>query len=354
MRGRHDARKTLVFADFASGARAWQNRRMKLDRRTVVAAGLSVLAAPAGATTGPLLSGVRLRPDRELLVPVPGGRAYVRVDGDLRGPRPPVVFVHGGPGSSHWYFLNATAMAGERAVILYDQLDSGRSDHPADPANWVVPRFVAELEAIRAGLGVARWHVVGASWGGTVALEYAATRPPQMASVVLQSPLISTAVWLRDAVRLKDAMPPPIRDLLYACDTPGAAPAADCARATEAFEARHVHRFAPPPAIAAYRDALPRSFSPDIYNAMWGRAEFTSSGSLKDYDGRPLLRRLDGARTLFVAGEDDEAVPATIAGFAHDAGARFAEVPGAAHSIMNDNPDGYLAVLRPWLAAHDA
>ena len=63
--------------------------------------------------------------------------------------RPPIVMLHGGPGSSHWYFLNATALAGERAVILYDQLDSGRSETPGDARNWQVPRFIAELEAIR-------------------------------------------------------------------------------------------------------------------------------------------------------------------------------------------------------------
>ena len=98
---------------------------------------------------------------------------------------------------------------------------------------------------------------------------------------------------------------------------------------------------------------MPRSFSPDVYNHMWGRAEFTASGTLKDYDGRALLKRLDGKRTLFVAGEHDEAIPSTIAAFAREAGATFRDIPGAAHTALNDNPDAYLAILRPWLAAHD-
>lgn len=326
----------------------------RMTRRTALATGAAVLAAPAAANSGALLAGVRLRPGREVMLPVPGGRAYVRIDGDLTGRRPPVVFVHGGPGSSHWYFLNATTLADERAVILYDQLDSGRSDKPEDSANWVTPRFVAELEAIRAGLGVERWHVVGASWGGTVALEYAAQRPPALASVVLQSPLVSTEVWLRDAVALKDAMPPAIRNLLYRCDVAGAVPQADCDAATEAFERAHVILREPPPEIAAYRAALPRSFSPGIYNHMWGRAEFTSTGTLKDYDGRPLLARLDGRSTLFMAGSSDEARPATVAAFAKSVpGASFQVVPDAAHVAMSDNPAAYLDILRPWLTRHD-
>lgn len=331
------------------------NAGMRFTRRTLLAAGAAALAAPACGKVGPMHPGIRLRPDREEMVEVSGGRVYVRINGDLAGPRPPIVLLHGGPGSSHWYFLNATALADERAVILYDQLDSGRSDHPADPANWTVPRFVAELDAIRAALDVPRWHVLGASWGGTVALEYAARQPREMASAVLQSLLVSTDIWLRDARVLKDRMPPATRHLLYACDSEGKASAEACAAATDAFYARHVHLTEPPPAIAAYKAALPRSFSEDVYRHMWGRAEFTASGTLKHYDGRHLLERLDGRRTLFVAGEHDEALPATVAGFARQVpGATFREVPAAAHLAMVDNPEAYLAILRPWLASRDA
>ena len=332
-----------------------------MTRRTILGAAAAMATMPAmavragPASTGVLLPGARLKPDCEALVPVPGGRAWVRVNGDLKGCRPPIVLLHGGPGSSHWSFLNATAMADDRAVILYDQLDSGRSDTPDDPANWVVPRFVAELEAIRAHLGVKRWHVLGGSWGGTVALEYAVRQPAELAGLVLQSPLVSTEIWLRDARILKDGMPPAVRDLLDKCDVVGAAPKADCDAATAAFNLAHVRLRPPPPDIAAYRDALPRSFSEGIYNHMWGRAEFTSTGTLRHYEGRPLLARLEARRTLFVAGAHDEARPETVAAFARDVpgGATFAEIPDAAHSIFNDNPAGMLAALRPWLAARD-
>jgi L-proline amide hydrolase len=325
-----------------------------LARRTLIAAGAAALAMPLFARPA-AVAGLRVDPDREEMIAVPGGRVYVRVNGDLRAKRAPIVLAHGGPGSSHWYLLAATALADERAVILYDQLDSNRSDAPGDPANWTVPRFVAELEAIRARLGIDRWHVFGTSWGATFALDYAAAHRDRLASLILSSPLISTPVWLADARRLKDAMPEPTRTLLDRCDTPGAAPEADCQAATDAFYARHVRRYAPLPEVAAYRDAQPRAFSPAIYTHMWGRAEFTATGTLKDHDGTPLLARLDGGRTLFVAGEYDEAVPATVAAFAARVpGATFAEIPDAAHSIMSDNPAGYLDLLRPWLGRHDA
>ena len=295
-----------------------------------------------------------LAPDQETMVPVDGGRIYVRVNGALDSKRPPILFIHGGPGSSHWSWLNATALADERAVILYDQLDCGRSYRPGNPVNWTVARYLSEIEAIRAHFGIARWHVLGGSWGGTLALEYGATRPAALAGLVLQSPLVSTETWLRDAAELKAGMPADVRDLLDRCDTPGAAPQAACDAATAAFYARHVRQVLPPPAIAAYRDALPTPFAEGLYNHMWGRAEFTCTGTLKDYDGRPLLDRLDGKRSLFVAGVDDEARPETVAGFAVAAGARFEAIPAASHSIMLDNPEAYLALLRVWLNRQDA
>ena len=153
-----------------------------------------MVAAPAATASLPAFPA----PERELMVPVPGGRIFVRVNGNAttKAGKLPVIFVHGGPGGTHVALLEALALADDRMVILYDQLDSGRSDQPNDPANWKVARFVAELEAIRAALGIGRWHVVGHSWGGTVALEYAAQRPTALAGLVLSSPLVSTRRWI--------------------------------------------------------------------------------------------------------------------------------------------------------------
>ena len=74
--------------------------------------------------------------------------------------------VHGGPGSSHAGFIPALPLADDRAVILYDQLDNGRSDAPNDPFNWTVERFVSEIDAIRAALNLRQFHLLGQSWGG--------------------------------------------------------------------------------------------------------------------------------------------------------------------------------------------
>ena len=321
------------------------------NRRTLIAGLAATIAAPGLARLSAFPP-----PTREAMVPVTGGRVYIRVNGDLAGPRPPLVIVHGGPGGTHDSYLDALALADERAVILYDQLDSGRSDHPGDPANWTVARFTDELEAIRRFLNVPRWHVLGHSWGGTVALEYGARAPDALAGLVLASPLISTRSWIADADALRTRLPADVQATLSACDTQTPPPATTCQTATGAFYRQYNGREPASPAMRAHNAVKTgRGFNVRLYGAMWGTSEFAATGTLKNYDGEPLLARLPGARTLFLTGQYDEARPATVEAFAMRVpGAAFGVVPGAAHGLFTDRPDETIGLLRPWLARQDA
>lgn len=284
----------------------------------------------------------------------PGGRLYVRVNGKLDGPRPPIVMIHGGPGGSHGSFLDALALSDERAVILYDQLDSGLSDYPNDPRNWTVARFTDEVDSVRRALGVNRWHVLGASWGGTVALEYGARCPAELAGLVLASPLISTRSWIADANALRAKLPHDVQATLKTCDPPRAITPA-CEKATDVFYANFNRREQRSDAAAAYARAHPQlRLNRRLYETMWGSSEFVATGTLAAYDGEPLLAKLDGPRTLFIDGQYDEARPVTLAAFADRVrGSEFAVVPGAGHGFISDRPAEALGILRPWLRRQD-
>lgn len=294
-------------------------------------------------------------PNREMMVAVPGGRVYVRVNGKLDGSRLPVIVSHGGPGSTHGGLRDWLELSDDRAVILYDQLDSGRSDHPGKTVNWTVGRFVDELDAIRAALGIKRWHVAGHSWGGTVALEYAARRPAALAGVVLASPLVSTRSWIADANVLRTRLAPGTQATLTQCETSSPPAKQACDDATDAFYAKFLQRTTMvPPAFKAPRHADDRGSNAALYNYMWGASEFVSTGTLRTYDGEPLLARLDGRRTLFMTGQYDEARPETTLMFAGRVkDAEVAVVPGAAHAMTIDRPDESIALLRAWLRRQD-
>ena len=326
---------------------------MRKDVNAIDAASAEFLFTGRPSGTAKVARGARLEPELSRMIRVPGGKIYVRVNGNLRSGKPPIVFLHGGPGSSHWYFLNATALADERAVILYDQLDSGLSDHPDDPTNWHVNRFVEELDCVASALDVDRWHVLGTSWGAAVALEYAVSTPERMSSLILSSPAISTNLWLRDCNRLIEEMPASVREVLqsdFTLDDVGTTPVSD---AIDVYHWAHVQRLDAPREVKQYQLKMPETFNPNVYNFMWGPEEFLATGVLRDYDATEMLQFIDGRRTLFLAGEDDEARPSTVASFAAIANGTFREILEAAHLIMNDNPDASLAVLRSWLAQMD-
>lgn len=297
-------------------------------------------------------------PERELMIPVEGGRVWVGVNGDLKVKAAPVVFVHGGPGATHSYFGGLTALADTRATIVYDQLDSGLSDHPNDPANWRLERFVEELEAIRKTLGIERWHVVGHSWGSAVALAYAAAHPDHVVSTVLAGTFISTQNWLLGTSLLIRDLPPQVQQDIAACEGPQPPVAAVCDAANDAFMAVYNGRADTPPRSAdnlLYRQKTGgKGFNPALYNAMWGPTEFSSTGTLKDMNLVPLLAKLDGSRTLFMVGQYDEAHFDIVRDYVRlTPKAELALVPGGSHSFLTERPDETEGLLRGWLARKD-
>ena len=225
-----------------------------------------------------------------------------------------------------------------------------------DPRNWRVDRFVNEVDAIRRTLGIERLHLYGGSWGGTIALEYGARRPSGLASTILQSPLVSTRSWLADANALRQTLPISTQQMLNRCERSRRMPPVEqCSAAEEVFNQRYLRRVPRSREVQAYLDALPMPFNQTVYERMWGRTEFVSTGTLRTYDGEALLARLNGPRTFFVTGQHDEARPATVASFAARVpGSAFAVIPDAAHGILNDNPEPLLFLLDRWMRRHDA
>lgn len=322
---------------------------MHLARRELLAGVAAFAAFPAVARTAwtpPL-------PDRELRVPVRGGNIYVRVNGDLAAPRAPVLFVHGGPGSGHAGFLPALQLADARAVILYDQLDAGLSDHPGDSENWTVERFVSEVDAVRAALGLRRLHLVGQSWGSSIALEYAARRPAGLRSLTLGSPLISTRSWEASTTAQLATLPPAVSSVIDAHERAGITGDPAYAKAMEIFYAQFLRRHPEPAYITAYKKRTGIRSNPKVYGAMWGPGEIRATGSLRDYDGEPLLPRI-AAPTLVICGEQDEMTPAALAPLvARIPKARLVAVPDAGHSVASDQPQLYVEAIRPHLDAND-
>ena len=118
--------------------------------------------------------------EQEGFIPVTDGyRVWYRiVGGGADHEDIPLLALHGGPGVPHDYIENLADLASDtRRVVLYDQLGCGRSDQPDDTSLWRIDRFVEELGIVRRELDLDEVHLLGQSWGGMLAIEYALTQP---------------------------------------------------------------------------------------------------------------------------------------------------------------------------------
>ncbi len=74
--------------------------------------------------------------------------------------------------------------------------------------------FVDELAAVRDALGLDRVHLLGHSWGGWLALEYALRGPSRLASLVLASTCASVSAFAAQTRRLKESLPPDVQQVI--------------------------------------------------------------------------------------------------------------------------------------------
>lgn len=111
---------------------------------------------------------------------------------DVRGEptAPPVLYLHGGPGMSCYTFMVWQGPLLSRSCLLVgmDQRGVLRSDPMPDGVRLTDEALVADCEAVRVAVGVERWTVIGHSFGGRVALQYAARHPERVAAVVFENP----------------------------------------------------------------------------------------------------------------------------------------------------------------------
>src|SRR5690348_6027315 len=118
-------------------------------------------------------------------------------------PRIKVLLLHGGPGMTHEY-VEAFDSYLPRAGIeyyYYDQLGSAYSDQPDEPSLWELPRFVDEVEQVRKALKLdkSNFYLLGHSWGGMLALEYALKYQQNLKALIISNMVPSIPAYSRYA-----------------------------------------------------------------------------------------------------------------------------------------------------------
>ena len=286
---------------------------------------------------------------REGWVDVDGFRTWYRAVGDLASPRAPLLCLHGGPGSTSTYHERLEQVAGERAVVRYDQLGCGRSER-SEGATWTLDLFRAEVDAVREELGLDRVHLLGTSWGGMLALEHALVRPGTLAGLILSSTLASAEQWTGEVRKLRDAMPPDVVAVFDEADQARhwEGPAWDAA--DEAFAARHVYRGVDAADLARMRAGR----SVEAYETMWGPSEWLATGELAGWDVSDRLGELD-VPTLVIRGEHDLCTPPVAQTLVDGIrGARLVVFEHSSHVPAVEETERYLQVVRDFMRVAEA
>ncbi len=282
---------------------------------------------------------------------------WYRVTGNPEDSRTPLIVAHGGPGATHDYLLSLCDIAKDgRRVVHYDQAGNGRSSHfPNKGADfYTVEMFVTELTSLIAHLHFDNRHVVlGQAWGGFLAQEYALTQPQGLSGLVLADTSPSYPAYVQETLRLRELLPPETQKTLVRHEQAGTTDSDEYAKASEAFNRRHVCR------LPEWPEELTASLAwidqdPTVYHTLNGPSKFHVVGSLKDWSA---LERIDGIEvsTLILSGTHDEAGPSLqellLERLPEASWHRFED---SSHMPHWEEREKYMEVLEGFLARCDA
>lgn len=290
--------------------------------------------------------------EQEGFIPVSGYRVWYRVvGGGAEYENTPLLTLHGGPGVPHDYITDMAALASaSRRVIFYDQLGCGRSDQPDDTSLWTIERFVKEIGIVRDALGLENVHLWGQSFGGVFALEYALSQPPGLVSLILASSTSSIPLWVAEANRLREALPPEVQAILLRHEQAGTLDDPEYHQATNVYYDRHVLRIQPiPPHVQRAMDQTGQ-----VYYTMNGPTEFHVTGTIKDWDRTDRLSEIH-VPTLITSGRYDESTP-LLNEVLHKgiAGSEWVIFEQSSHMAHVEERDLYLATIKAFIDGVDA
>lgn len=279
-------------------------------------------------------------------ISVTNGRIWYKIVGKNKKGIP-ILVLHGGPGVPHDYLEPLAGLADERPVVFYDQLGCGNSDTPDDTSLWNIERFVEELHQVREALGLKKVHIIGQSWGTSLAVDYLLTKHPNgVVSLILSGPLLSTSRWIEDQQAYIAELPKETRETITKCEDAGEFDSPEYQKAMSAYYKIHVCRLAPWP------ECLNRSISKmnvAIYECMWGPSEFTVTGALKEYERTDRLKEIE-VPVLLTCGQHDEATPETTKHYHNNLPESELYVfEDASHEHHLEKTREYIAVVRDFL-----
>ncbi len=260
----------------------------------------------------------------------------VELYSELVGDGPPLVLLHGGPGLSLETFKPTLERAGEFAsVIFYDQRGCGRSAPLAAGTSCTVENMVADLEGLRAALGLERMALLGHSWGAYLALCYAVAHEQRLDKLILVCPLFPHPEPEAQIHGWWEQLAPAMRSEIQRITMSGLPPDEKATRRMEAMLPLYFHN------LVAMEEFHRRGFR------VAGKVSEMLAADIARRDLRAELARLRLPATI-IAGRHDRRIPLHYveenAAALYDA--RLAVLDASGHFPFLEQPEKFLEILR--------
>ena len=269
-------------------------------------------------------------------------------------PKIKLLLLNGGPGATHEYFecFENFLPAEGIEIIYYDQLGCGNSDNPNDVALWDLARYVEEVEQVRKALNLdaSNFYMLGHSWGGILAMEYALKYQKNMKGLIISNMMSSCPEYGKYAeeVLAKQMDPKVLAEIKQIEAAKDFANPRYMELLIPNFYEEHILRF---PA-KDWPEPVNRSFAKmnqSLYVSMQGPSEFGISGKLEKWDRKADLKNITIA-TLVIGAKYDTMDPKHMEEMAKLVqNGTYLFCPKGSHMDFYDDQKVYFEGLIPFL-----
>ena len=299
--------------------------------------------------------GIRMIP-----IETPKGTFNVYTKRVGNNPKMRVLLLHGGPGGTHEEFGNFDGYLPKEGIeyIYYDQLDSYYSDKPNDSTLWTTEHFVEEVEQVRKALDLDKnnFYLLGQSWGGILAMEYALKYQDHLKGLIVSNMVASVPQYNKYAQEVLGPQLP--EDVLKEIQEIEASKDYSNPRYEELlmehFYTEHILR----KPVEEWPKSIHLMFehlNPKIYTYMQGPSEFgiTEEASLRDWDVSSRLKELE-LPTLMIGGKYDTMDPEYMKWMADQVQNGRSVTTNGSHLSQFDDPDTYFPAVIKFIKDVDA
>jgi proline iminopeptidase len=289
-----------------------------------------------------------------ITIDTPRGKFRVWTKRIGNNPKLKLLLLHGGPGATHEYFeaFDSYLPAAGIEYYYYDQLGSAYSDQPTDTSLWTTDRFVDEVEQVRQALHLDKnnFCLLGQSWGGILAMEYALKYQQHLKCLVISNMMDSIPAY--NAYAKNVLMPAMDPKQLAEVKKLEAEHKTDDPRYMQILDTMHYEKHVLRMPADQWPEPVTRSFghmNKQVYTLMQGPSELGASGRLEHWDRSKDLHRIT-VPTLVIGARYDTMDPAYMASMAKKLPhGQFLLCPKGSHLAMYDDQQTYFGGLIKFL-----